>query len=263
MKYIILIFVVGLSLLSSCKNDDPDEEKNEADTLRQFIEFSINDTIIKLIENDSIAFSPHWSFESKDSDTNNYVFRVGSSIQIEYNQRNHTRFNNYDILFYSKIRSSQTYIPSNVYLTKFLKPGVLDSLFFPNKIDYLKQGCFDSISNDLFIGMIFPSFEKYQKNYLTHYHGCDKIENTSFYNQNNSTFNIEEVQSYYHKKYGECLLLTGNFRANLYPDPVPIDSNFIQIENGKFKILISEPDTVYPYNYDYQSRYNNKNNNWR
>jgi hypothetical protein len=252
MKYLILFFVIGLLLLSCNKNHEPDIPINDIDTLRQYFEFSINDTTIKFIENDSISFNTYWSFESKDSDTN-YVFHIGSRIQITNNLEKHSNFDYYYIGFYSKISSSQTNLPTLYNQnTKLLKPGVFDSLFFTGQPNYLKQNCFDSISNNLYVGMIFPSFMKYHNNYLTHFHGCDKFINIDFYNNNNSYFIIEDIQNYYHKNYGESLLLTGIFRANLYPDPVPLNSNYLKFDDGKFKILISEPENAHHYDYNYE-----------
>lgn len=239
MRYLLLFFAFGLFLLS-CRKE---ETENDTNTLKQFIEFSINGETIKFIENDSISFIPSWAFKTDDTDTN-YLFYISSTIQIEHNKGNYSNYSNHSLVFYSKIHSNQTQISSDAFSEKLLKPGVFNSLFFPDQIDYLKQNCYDSISNGLFVTLVFRSFEGYEKNYISFFNGCDEIEEDVYNNHDNSYFNIDEVQSLDHKNYGESLLLTGTFGANLFADPITEESNLLKCENGKFRILISDPSNV-------------------
>ena len=245
MKNLILFFVISFFLLS-CRKE---ETENDNDTLKQYVEFTLNGKTFEFIENDSISFRPSWAFNTSDSDTN-YLFYISSNIEIIHNRSNYTNVSSFRIVFYSKISDSQTQFAQNEVSEKLLKPGVFNSLFFPSQIEYLKQNCIDSINNGLFVGLIFPSFEESQQDYITFFNGCDEMGNDIYNSPVNSYFNIEEVNSYDNIRYGESLLLTGTFKANLHSYPNTEESTFLEFENGKFSILVSDPSNVFHYEID-------------
>lgn len=235
--YAFILFVV--LILVSC-NKSEDKDNNSADTLKQYLEYTVNDSLVRLTENDTITFYPGFTTTTKGNDTSDFIYSSDLEVAVEHNMGSYSIFRHNTFSFVIRLPHNQmdwTHKTNNNY-DPILDRGVFESLFQTGEMNYLPQHCYDSILNILNVGISFPFYYDFNKSFIS-YSGCLSEFEENMYKQDNSYFRINSIKKYQHKKFGDCILLEGEFKVILYYAAGAPWMEKLNINNGRFKFLVT------------------------
>jgi hypothetical protein len=230
---IISLFV--LVVLFSCKKSE-----NQDDTLVQYLEYTINDSLVRLSENETITFNT-WSTTMTQG--NNpidfiYYYEIGVSVQHHNGYHYVNKHNNFTFIVKLPYNQMDWTNVSGGQFYPILDQGVFESLFQTGEMDYLPQHCYDSIEDKPNIGIMFPFYYDFDRSFIS-YPDCSSASEQNLYKQDSSYFRINKIRDYRHKKFGKCKILEGEFEVILYYAPSAPWEERLTIKNGSFRFIVS------------------------
>jgi hypothetical protein len=247
-KFFIPIIVSLLLFVSCNKITDSDKVEITKDTLVQYFEYTLNDSEVKFVEDDLVTFNPDKGTTVYSNDSINFLYFSDIFITVEHRSTNSSFYDNYEIGFRVRLNLNQMDWKHKIndHIAPILKPGVFESLFLPGNMNYTVQGCEDSITNINSVAINFPFYGSNDKSYYTEYPGCLSEGEENYYKQNTSFFQIDIAEKYHHKKFGDCIILSGVFQVILYNAPNSAWEEKLILKNGRFKILVTDNNWRYP-----------------
>jgi len=238
---IIAIALILMGIYTACEPQQEPDIIIENDTLVQSLSFNMDNNSYNFIESDLITFQVTKSYGFSQTETNSCFVEIYSYIMVENKDTDGSSwYEHYGISFFLKLPKNN--IEAITSLNPLIRTNILNNAIKPGSADLLKINCNDSLTVNPQIGF---SFLKSGKEFISYNPFCSFHYNIS--QDQNAFVNIEKVQQYQHKQYGNCLLLSGTFNAKVfYLDGAVIPADPLEeeytLENGSFRILIAEDD---------------------
>jgi hypothetical protein len=222
-------------MLFSCNKSEDD-----ADTLVQYLEYTINDSLVRLNENDTITFHPGFTTMIKGNNPIDFIYYYNIGVSVQHFNGYHfiNKHNNFTFVVKLPYNQMDWNHKTGGKSRPILHQGVFESLFQTGEVDYLPQNCDDSIADIPHMEIMFPFYYDFNRSFKS-CSGCLGEYEQNMYKQDSSYFRINKISNYRHKKFGVCKILEGEFEVILYYAPsAPWEERLI-IRNGRFKFIVS------------------------
>jgi hypothetical protein len=225
----------ALFVLLSCNKSEDD-----ADTLVQYLEYTINDSLVRLNENDTITFHPEFITAVKGNNPIDFIYYYDICVSVQHYNGYHyvNKHNNFTFVVKLPYNQMDWNHKTGGQSDPILDQGVFESLFQTGEVDYLPQDCYDSIADIPNIGIMFPFYYDFDRSFIS-YSGCLSESEQNMYKQDSSFFRINKISDYRHKKFGVCKILEGEFEVILYYAPGAPWEERLTIRNGRFKFIVA------------------------
>jgi len=77
----ILGCILSIVFIAGCKNQVPDTPEIAKDTLVQYFQYKLNNTVRTLTEKESTRFAPNIRIDSISTDTNNIIYTLQTDFK--------------------------------------------------------------------------------------------------------------------------------------------------------------------------------------
>ena len=238
-KIRILTCILGSLILVSCKNQSPDTPEIAKDTLVQYFQYKLDNTVHTITEKENTRFTPSIRLDSIATDTSELLYTLKNFVNDYDRSSNQSEL--WGISLSMRIYSSQlnSKLSRDGIFCPNLKTGVLKSLLSPGRLPIIEKVCTDSITYLPIVEIVFKSIGT-EMFFLSPGGDCSDSFMNTIYNQDSSFFKIEQALEYTHKVYGKGMLIKGSFRVNLFLAPLYSWGQKLSVSEGKFNLLLTD-----------------------